>query len=757
MRSNNSYFDVVTVFKVSKLIMVLVTFLVLLMLLNGNKVSAGINNGPYHTTTPTDFMGQSGADYLMDECNSAGVHTGGMYSWLSLRDNRFATSVINVPYGTTSINMQINHLVLICDLGMSGGVVGGSRIGTNFGFVSTDPEVTNVSDNPAGVDWQIGSANRWHLNDSEFTYDFGGPLTADTTRTVTVTTKGINWRSYSPAFGCVGGGYPSSYSAFDECSASHTFSQTFTIDVADRPIEEPTCSVTNLAASFKAGLGANMTRVNVTNNDSIEAISIDSSSVTVGVSTSSGGTGSIANSSSRTFNQSSNTTVNTPGTHTATWSVDWSSGTQSGTITCSSNVSITVEPVSCTSIGPSPIDTSVPFRPTLTISNPNYIAIPVTGTWTINGATPASGSGSGTIPAGPSSSGTIPSSITTSVPGSGTYQITWTVSTAYAGSNPTDMADCEGVTTALDKPYTRFYGNDVITDGGIGASCPDGIKLPDGAPVVSNGLYNSSTQSHATYQGSASELAIFATGQITGVLPGSQLTSRSPLWELSIANDPILSKSKNPGNYEFGGGYGAEQCVAEFPDTTGFSPPGSGAVPATSGNTAFTGDIEITGGNFGIIQRSTFVIEGNVTISDNITYDTLTPWNDIDEIPLFRLYVSGNIYIDGNVDRLDGLYVAGQTIYTCTNGSSLYSTDKEIVDNCNRKLTVNGAFTSDKVELQRIIGTIGSSNPGESSNEPHIAESFVFSPELYLALLSESKNNFHGTNFDSIISLPPAF
>ena len=65
--------------------------------------------------------------------------------------------------------------------------------------------------------------------------------------------------------------------------------------------------------------------------------------------------------------------------------------------------------------------------------------------------------------------------------------------------------------------------------------------------------------------------------------------------------------------------------------------------------------------------------------------------------------------------------------------------------------------SNDSVTLSRIIGNVASSSDiPEQYSSQNIAEVFRFSPELYLALLSEGRD-YSGNTFNSILSLPPAF
>ena len=76
--------------------------------------------------------------------------------------------------------------------------------------------------------------------------------------------------------------------------------------------------------------------------------------------------------------------------------------------------------------------------------------------------------------------------------------------------------------------------------------------------------------------------------------------------------------------------------------------------------------------------------------------------------------------------------------------------------NCDRKLTVTGAFMAKRVHLLRTRGNVGSAPVApELYDSANTAEVFRFSPELYLAMISGGYSSAVG-QFDSIKTLPPA-
>ncbi len=289
------------------------------------------------------------------------------------------------------------------------------------------------------------------------------------------------------------------------------------------------------------------------------------------------------------------------------------------------------------------------------------------------------------------------------------------------------------------KPYVRFYGNDVFAGGSYGSTC----VAAGSANAEANGLFVNNTNSHANYKGSASELAVFATGRIQGVLPGSQNISWVSTSALSFANTAAAT-----GPLEFGGGFGSALCADEFPDASDFDALTSNTLTGLDGNYFADRSIVLAASSVLVGSQVTLVVDGDVTIQGDILYEGVTGgWGtEIENIPLLRLYATGKITIDGSVSALNGLYATKDTINTCSTA----------VATCGNKLTVIGAFIAQRVNLNRTVGNVAyASDIPEPYTSTNIAEVFRFSPEFYLALLSVNQDEYGG-RFDSILSLPPA-
>lgn len=387
------------------------------------------------------------------------------------------------------------------------------------------------------------------------------------------------------------------------------------------------------------------------------------------------------------------------------------------------------------------------------------------------------------------------------VDSSGGYRVNWTIDSEagiaggdcvglgapFGGGGGGGVGDCvaESDLCAETRPYVRFYGNDVFAGGSYGASC----TFTGDPQARGYGFFSGGAPSHTTYRGAASELAVFALGQIDGVLPGSQDIARPSLQSLSFSNT-----SPGTGTNPLGGNFASPLCADNYwdyrpndMDTPALLPAAGTTLPRidlsslASGDYEYDGDVHVYASSPIVDgRRISLYIEGNTWIGDtsyvgastnSISYDRSDAWLTIDEIPLVRLITKGNMYIDNNMDSLDGAYIAMPNedpsvaqptgeIHTCALGETLTKlgdpTGTSITQYCGQKLTVNGAFIAKRVHLLRINGNIGNALAApENYDSANIAESFRFSPELYLALISAGQGKNTG-QFDSIKSLPPA-
>lgn len=122
-----------------------------------------------------------------------------------------------------------------------------------------------------------------------------------------------------------------------------------------------------------------------------------------------------------------------------------------------------------------------------------------------------------------------------------------------------------------------------------------------------------------------------------------------------------------------------------------------------------------------------FYATGNVEVKGDIVY--AGSYSNFEQLPKVVLYANGDIVIDCNVNRIDALLIADDTVKTCNS------------DNINARansnqLLINGAIVAKKLDANRTYGAA----TGANSIIP--AEIIDFDPTLYLwgNIKSETNN-----------------
>lgn len=295
--------------------------------------------------------------------------------------------------------------------------------------------------------------------------------------------------------------------------------------------------------------------------------------------------------------------------------------------------------------------------------------------------------------------------------------------------------------TSAFEPYLKVFGGDVRS-----RPCN-----PPGTGTI-EAFADSSLKT-----GSSVQYAAFAASTISGFFSASLRSGAPvPLKGLTFANtDPALA---------FGGNFGDNSCFVDyFATSAGRTPTGGTAIsfsPADpirlyAGASGY--HIGIAGGpaNQNINNQFVTYVEGDVTIYDNIRY--LPAAHTINNLPGFALVASGNIYIDKGVTELSGLYYAGGTINTCSDGSANIGSAAQYMA-CQGQLTVNGELMSAKIKFARTNGNVTTGTYPEPVGSALSAERVIFGTEMWLAnplqpILSTPPGGFGG--YDSITALPP--
>lgn len=332
-----------------------------------------------------------------------------------------------------------------------------------------------------------------------------------------------------------------------------------------------------------------------------------------------------------------------------------------------------------------------------------------------------------------------------------------------------------------DTPYTRAYGGDVTA--GFQGPCVGWVQ--NSADGITNAGIVTANRGPSTYEGSGTQLAVYAAGVIEGY-SSAFLRAERPKG-LSFANVGVA------GDVGYGGTFNNPPCPRDFfGERPNPLPAPSGAGPTYQLPTAFPdGDTSsdrnvdsflMTGAaTYGLNNTGTpatipngrhivIYVNGNLRINDNIILNN-SGWTSLNNIPSLTVVVKGNIYVQPNVTRLDGVYIAQPTsdvdevnpttggyFYTCGSGANPPSVTAGLMSDttggcADNKLTINGSIIALGIKLYRAFGDLGAAINNEPASSANIAEVFQYSPEFWLQPCNSSSCS--GGSFSSVTALPP--
>lgn len=254
------------------------------------------------------------------------------------------------------------------------------------------------------------------------------------------------------------------------------------------------------------------------------------------------------------------------------------------------------------------------------------------------------------------------------------------------------------------------------------------------------------------YNAAGTALATQTFGSL-GNTTGAALPVNFPTPVGSVRRVRVTLTSAAPSTYNAG------LAEVEVPVITGYQPITSSAPPGRH-QFHYSGSRTIGDGNDILIpsgaQTAIFVNDGDLYIRSNIRL--ADNYTGIANMPYFAMIVKGNIYIDKDVTRLDGLFVAqprtdgtGGTIYTCgrDNGTSYVhygpnaSSGLDIYSQCNKQLSINGSVVAKRIKWLRILENISVSRPGdatfgeayspETGAGTNASEVVNYTPQMWLA------------------------
>lgn len=356
----------------------------------------------------------------------------------------------------------------------------------------------------------------------------------------------------------------------------------------------------------------------------------------------------------------------------------------------------------------------------------------------------------------------------------GSYAVSWRYSGGTAlGPNtvtipspgPPPVSECRLTLEVQAKPYVSVLGGDIKVGGGFSyiykpASTP---ANPNPAPQTkaSSSTYEGNLFAYNTsvpnYKGAGTQLAAIVHGVI------EEFTSRN----FQTAGLPTALTFANTTGATWGGDF------VDLHEINNYWAPVDRGEAMASGPSPI-GPMTLTDAS-GIGEKRTMYVDGDVTINGNIVYAKSDGgWSSVAMVPNFRIIARGNIYIQPNVEQLDGTYIAlprivaatgdinpnTGRIYTCAIGAGVPNTD-QLLNQCNRRLVINGAFIAKQVKLLRTINAIGNAEPCISTyaeadcraRTSRAAEIFNYSPDVWMSAPSHSISG--SRKFDAITSLPP--
>ena len=179
-----------------------------------------------------------------------------------------------------------------------------------------------------------------------------------------------------------------------------------------------------------------------------------------------------------------------------------------------------------------------------------------------------------------------------------------------------------------------------------------------------------------------------------------------------------------------------------------------------SGDYHRNGPLTITGGSLSKGQHVRLFVEGDVTISDNISVDEANPiHSSLSDIPSLTVVAKGDIRVEHGVRVIAGTYVAGGKFESCkgarnkTDDLGMKPTSK-----CQNKLKINGAIVSGGSPA--FLRTFGAGNMSDdnqwiSNNISSTAEWINYTPNLWLTTSNGSSGNqLEGLTTTQVTNLP---
>lgn len=282
--------------------------------------------------------------------------------------------------------------------------------------------------------------------------------------------------------------------------------------------------------------------------------------------------------------------------------------------------------------------------------------------------------------------------------------------------------DCKKVT---NEPFFKVYNSGISASNGL--TDKSGNCHADGTNSGLLAGWNDNLDGYGgppVDRGSSAQLSALALVRITGVASAQTNIANSPT-ALTFANTIPSDISIDRDHPSLGGHFGATPtCTSPPKAKPGGTALGNPSNFPAAGNYKRTGNLRLNGGT--VNGATAIFVDGNVYLNGNITYSSTnadgSSWST-GHIPSLVIVATGNIYIDPNVTRLDGVYEAQQKtdgsagyIYTCATAVSnnIFKANSDFTG-CHNQLMVTGSFKAAKVKLLRTFGTLRDEIPNPAT------------------------------------------
>ncbi len=178
-----------------------------------------------------------------------------------------------------------------------------------------------------------------------------------------------------------------------------------------------------------------------------------------------------------------------------------------------------------------------------------------------------------------------------------------------------------------------------------------------------------------------------------------------------------------------------------------------------SGDYRRKGSLTITGGSLIKGRHVRLFVEGDVTISGDISVNEADPHNSLSDIPSLTVVATGDIRVKHGAKVIAGTYVAGGKFESCKDAQNQKKTPALGVNGvCQNKLKVNGAIVSEGSPA--FLRTFGAGNMPEddqwdTKKISSTAEWINYTPNLWLTTSNGSSGNqLEGLTTTQVINLP---